>query len=263
MNEVLRESLMKTVLPDFVCDTIGNRGFDPKLATLGEDLVEVDGRKIPVSALAERSKDEIEANAITSQLLDAIGKANPSRLMKLRKAGFISRCWNSLTGANDSREIEFNLYCNRVNKLSVRANTIVEGLGTSVELLRHLGCLYEADIERITTYIEAGDAYLREKDTTNVGEAEKFGLIRLRRKVINLKVVMASLELHKHSVSLSLESCIESNDRLRDCVKSLLPMWKHQVEMYKAGVYDVSGSSELNKKFASLVNKLNAVTGKE
>lgn len=264
MNEVLNASLLKKQLPVYVNDTLGSVNFGPSLKTQSDDVVMVGSVAIRIDDLMKRCSDDIEVKALTAELVDAIGKASPRNLYRYKNAGFFGRLWNGLTGGIDSKIIEFNLYCRRVEKLAKHAPEMLEQVKESIQLISGLRELYQKDVALLDQYIEAGTAYL--KDFENCEEklsgSLEYGLNRLKRKLVNLKVTKSTLEMHTASVEMSLHASLDNLERMKDCVNGLIPMWQQQVRMLKSGAYDINTDAETDERFRALVNKINANTGK-
>lgn len=264
MSEVLKISLFKKDLPAYINDILGSANYGPSLKTQSNEVIVINGRQVTIDMLVARCNDDAEVNALTSELVDAVMKASPSKLIRVNRAGFLSKWWNSMTGRNDTKIIEFNLYCRRVEKLAKRGPILLEGMQSTISLINYLHDLYERDIQLLGFYIDAGYEFLddMEKGQRILTESERFGLSRLRRKLINMKVTQGTLEMHRHTVKITLSESISNNERMHDCIHDLLPMWRHQVQMFKSGAYDITSSTELNAKFSALVNKINANTAK-
>lgn len=264
MNEVLNASLLKKQLPEYVNDTLGNVNFGPSLKTQSDDVVMVGSVAIRIDDLMKRCSDDVEVKLLIADLVDAISKASPRNLYRYKNAGFFGRLWNSLTGGIDSKVIEFNLYCRRVEKLAKYAPELLEQVKESIQLISGLRELYQKDVALLDQYIEAGTAYLNEyrnSDITPTSSLE-YGMNRLKRKLVNLKVTKSTLEMHTASVEMSLHASLDNLERMKDCVNGLIPMWQQQVRMFTSGAYDINTDAKTDEKFRALVNKINANTGK-
>ncbi|EOC0011578.1 hypothetical protein ACI0X9_003262 [Cronobacter turicensis] len=259
-NEVLKTRLLKNDLPAFVNDALGGVVYGPSLKTQSNDVFTVDGKDMTMDKLLEKSNQDAEANALTSELVAAMCRANPYELVSFENAGFVSRWWNNLTGRNESKLIEFNLYCRRVEKIAERAPSILNQVKLSISINHFLKQMYESDIELLEHYIEAGYAFVssEEADKQVNCPIKEHGLIRLRRRLVNMKVMQASLEMHRAQVDMSLANSLNTFERLNDSLTSLLHMWRHQIQMFKAGKYDIPSSGKIDKEFKTLVNKINA-----
>lgn len=264
MDEVLNASLLKKQLPVYVNDTLGNVNFGPSLKTQSDDVVMVGNVAIRIDDLMKRCSDDVEVKALTADLVDSISKASPRNLYRYKNAGFFGRLWNCLTGGIDSKIIEFNLYCRRVDKLAKNAPAMLEQVKESIQLIGGLKELYQKDVELLDQYIDAGTAYLREFENSEekLSGSLEYGLNRLKRKLVNLKVTKSTLEMHTASVEMSLHASLDNLERMKDCVKGLIPMWQQQVRMFRSGVYDINTDAETDEKFRALVNKINANTDK-
>lgn len=257
-NELLSTSLLKKQLPAYVNDTLGNVDFGPSLKTQSNDVVTVGNVTISVDALIERSSDDIEVKMLTGELVSAISKASPRNLYRYKNPGSLAKLWNRLTGAIDTKIIEFDLYCLRIETLSKHAPTVLSQLQESIKLIAALEKLYRKDIQLLDQYIAIGSEYLKEFDNgTNMHNcAIEHGLNRLRRKMINLKVTRCTLEMHAASVAMSLNASLNNCERFKDCVDGLLPMWQQQIRTLKSGVYDNKNDVETEKRFRALVCKI-------
>lgn len=264
MNEVLNASLLKKQLPEYVNDTLGNVNFGPSLKTQSDDVVMVGSVAIRIDDLMKRCSDDVEVKSLTAELVDAISKASPQNLYRYKNVGFFGRLWNGLTGGIDSKVIEFNLYCRRVEKLAKHAPEMLEQVKESIQLISGLRELYQKDVGLIDQYIEAGTAYLKEYENSDgmLSGSLEYGLNRLKRKLVNLKVTKSTLEMHTASVEMSLHGSLDDLERMKDCVNGLIPMWQQQVRMLRSGAYDINTDVETDENFQVLVNKINANTGK-
>lgn len=263
-NEVLKAGLLKNDLPVYVNDTLGGAVFGPSLKTQSNEVFSVEGVEMTIDMLLERSNQESEASAITSELVAAMCRANPYELLRYHNAGAFSRLWNNLTGRNDTRLIEFNLYRRRVDQLAARAPKILEQVKQAITMIRFLKEMYERDIALIELYIEAGKTFLDKEEGSehNNCPIREHGFMRLRRKLVNLKVMQSSLEMHCAQVDMSLAVSVDTYERLNDSLDSLLHMWRQQIQMFQSGKYDIPSSEKIDSSFKALVNKINANNGK-
>lgn len=260
MNDVLKASLLKKQLPAFVNDTLGNAFYGPSLKSQDNDNIAIDGRSYNIDKLMERCTANDDAKALTRELVDAVSKADPRKLYRLKNAGFIARLWNGLTGGLDSNIIEFDLYCLRVEKLITRIPPMTQELQDVIHLITTLRDIYQRDSESLEQYIQAGDEYLNEEmgRIEEKTESVEYGLNRLRKRLVNLRVLKSSMDMHTTTVNMSLYSTLAINESMTDFVNGLLPMWQQQIKMLKSGMYDVSADTETEKNFRALVNKINA-----
>ncbi|PHM72376.1 toxic anion resistance protein [Xenorhabdus sp. KJ12.1] len=125
----------------------------------------------------QRCADDVEVKILTAELVDGISRANSKILYRFRNAGFFGRLWNSLTGNIDSKLIEFNLYCHRVEKLVKMTPQMLEQIQYSILLIKGLRGLYCKDIAVINQYIEAGTEFLHQYENSN--EKQSASCIRL------------------------------------------------------------------------------------
>lgn len=260
MNEVLNASLLKKQLPVYVNDTLGNVNFGPSLKTQSDDVVVIGEVSITIDKLMKRCSDDVEVKELIAELVDAISKASPRNLYRYKNAGFLGNLWNSLTGGIDSKVIEFNLYCRRVDKLAKHAPRMLEQVKESIQLIGGLKELFQKDVALLDQYIEAGTAYLKEFENSEekLTASLEYGLNRLKRKLVNLKVTKSTLEMHIASVEMSLHASLDNLERMKDCVNGLMPMWQQQVRMFRSGAYDINADAATDEVFRALVNKINA-----
>jgi len=262
MSSILKESLMKKQLPAFINDTLGNVSFGPILKTQSNDVVVIGNAEYHIDDLMKRCNENKEIKNLIFQLVDGIGKASPHKLFRQQNAGFVAKVWNSLTGASDTKKIEFKLYCRKVEAIAEKAPVILLQAESTIPVLDKLHTLYKRDIELLERYIETGEQFIESFNSNEtLPKQTVFGLDRLRRKIVNMKVTLTSLEMHCTSVNLLIEASLYHVDRVKECINDVLPMWRTQVRMFNSGVYDVDIDVETQKRFEALVNRMNSMKG--
>ncbi len=263
MNEVLKENLMRKQLPAFINDTLGNAPFGPALKTQSNDVVTIGDTEYRVDDLMQRCSEDKDIKGMIAQLVEYIGKASPHKLYRYQNAGLLAKVWNGLTGAGETQKIEFALYCRKVEAVAVSAPVVLKQAESVIPMLEGLFSLYQRDISLLEQHIETAELFIAgfdgEKELTS---QTTFGLDRLRRKIVNMKVTQATLEMHLSSVGVVLDASVGHVDRVKECLNDVLPMWRTQVRMFNAGVYDIENDTEAQKRFEALVNRMNSTKGK-
>jgi hypothetical protein len=263
MNEVLKESLMKKQLLAFIKDTLGSAPFGPALKTQTNDVVVIGDAEYHIDDLMKRCNDDKEIKDMIAQLVDYIGKASPHKLYRHQKASLLAKMWNGMTGAADTEKVEFKLYCRKVEAIAKVAPEILDQAENTIPLIDTLLTLYQRDVALLEQHIETGELFIEGFNGEEALQSQTaFGLDRLRRKIVNMKVTKATLEMHCSSVGLALEASVGHVDRARECLNDVLPMWRTMVRMFNAGVYDINIDTETQKRFEALVNRMNAMKGK-
>lgn len=251
-------SLIARQLPAFVNDAIGNVGFGPKLLSHSDELLDFNGHKLTLEEAMKAGAEDTKISESTSQLIKHLEACDPNVYFG-RKASFLSKVWDALTGSKETRMIEFTINCRRVDRLVALAPSILEQAQKGVHILLALEQIYTRDIETLTAYIREGRAFesaCRESKEP-LSEQVEYGLTRLSQRILNLEVTKASTEMNKVQVGMLLQSASTEIDALEGVVKSAIPMWHHQIKQMRSGAANIQIDTEVEQRFKTLVNKLN------
>lgn len=251
-------SLITRQLPAFVNDAIGVVSFGPKLLSHTDDILDFNGNKMTLEEAMKAGAEDTKISATSARLVKHLEACDPAVYFK-RKTGFLSRIWDALTGAKETRMIEFTMNCRRVDRLVAQAPLVLEQAQKGVSILLALEQIYTRDIEALDAYIKGGRTFVAEcrESGEALSDQQEYGLMRLSQRILNLEVTKASSEMNKVQVGLLLQSAAAEVDLLDAVVKSAIPIWHHQIKQLRSGAANIEMDPEVKQRFRTLVNKLN------
>ncbi len=258
MNEVLERNLLTRQLPDFVNDALGYANYGPNLASQTNDVISVGNHIMTIEQAMAKSADDHKVRASVTKLVESLTLADPSKFAR-SKRGFIAKTWNKFTGSGYVQEIQFDLYCRKVDVLVKDAPLIMAQAHESVDIIQSLESIYRKDIELLNFYINAGKEFIsqlesREKPLTR---QEEFGLSRLQRRIVNLELTKANADMSLVQIGMLLQNALVNLGTLNECINSVVPMWHHQVKLFRSGAVAIDIQPETGQRFNVLVEKLN------
>lgn len=146
--------------------------------------------------------------------------------------------WQKLTGSHLAKIVRFEAINKTADQLISEASDVANKVTQLANSMRKAFHDHEHEMAFLKVHIEAGERFLTENPSTMEKSAldiESPGE-RFRKRIQNLKALLASKEMHSVQIRLVIAQAIDIVDRFCQVRDVLVPVWLHHVQKLKYGV---------------------------
>lgn len=165
-------------------------------------------------------------------IVEKLNVANPSVLQET------PTYWQKVTGSHLAKVVRFEAINKTADQLISEASELAEKVAQLANSMRKAFHEHEHEMAFLRVHIEAGERYLAEHPATmekSVLDIESPGE-RFRKRIQNLKALLASKEMHSVQIKLVIAQAIDIVERFCQVRDVLVPVWLHYVQKLKYGV---------------------------